>query len=253
MEYSTDLSVQLYCGDSALLLPQLFADSVDLIFTSPPYADSRADTYGGIKPDKYVDWFLPISEQLKRVIKPSGTFLSSQEEAIFGEFLEQLSVFVNKQTYGGKKSAAKGIDLEFSLDDIEYIVAIKSGPNWANKSQIDKMTDDFKSAKKTIRTNNRTANVIAVNGCCYGVDHLPDKGEYFEYCGQQFWQFISGNEELYVQIIEPLGYKAKEMNDDFNQQYAKMVNIFTQEFSDAFCAGGCIDWHKLLVFNSGRK
>jgi len=48
---------------------------VDLIFTSPPYADQRKNTYGGIHPDKYVEWFLPISSELLKVLKPAGTFV----------------------------------------------------------------------------------------------------------------------------------------------------------------------------------
>jgi len=55
-------------------------DSVDLIFTSPPYSDKRKDSYGGIHPNKYVKWFLPISEQLHRVLKPKGSFIMNIKE-----------------------------------------------------------------------------------------------------------------------------------------------------------------------------
>jgi len=57
-------------------------NSIDLIFTSPPYADQRTNTYGGIKPDKYVEWFAPISKELFRVIKPSGTFVLNIKEKV---------------------------------------------------------------------------------------------------------------------------------------------------------------------------
>ena len=56
--------------------------------------------------------------------------LSSQEETIFGGFLEELARFVSKEIYGGKKSSAEGIDLEFEKNNIKYIVTIKSGPSW---------------------------------------------------------------------------------------------------------------------------
>jgi site-specific DNA-methyltransferase (adenine-specific) len=73
-------------GDCRLLLPTLPPDSVDLIVTSPPYADNRKKTYGGIHPDDYVDWFLPISQELLRVLKPSGTFiLNIKEKVVEGE------------------------------------------------------------------------------------------------------------------------------------------------------------------------
>lgn len=62
------------------------ANSVDLVMTSPPYADSRKATYGGIHPDRYVEWFLPIADQLQRVLKPSGTFiLNIKEKVVDGE------------------------------------------------------------------------------------------------------------------------------------------------------------------------
>ena len=55
-------------------------DSVDLIITSPPYADSRLKTYGGIAADEYVDWFLPISDEMLRVLKPTGSFVLNIKE-----------------------------------------------------------------------------------------------------------------------------------------------------------------------------
>jgi len=76
----------IYLGDSKELLSTLADDSVDLIITSPPYADSRKNTYGGIHPDEYVNWFLPISAGLLRVLKPSGTFiLNIKEKVVEGE------------------------------------------------------------------------------------------------------------------------------------------------------------------------
>ncbi len=61
-------------------------DSVDLIVTSPPYADSRKNTYGGISPDEYVEWFLPVAAELQRVLKPDGTFiLNIKERVVDGE------------------------------------------------------------------------------------------------------------------------------------------------------------------------
>ncbi len=77
---------KIYLGDSKDVLQDFEDNSVDLIFTSPPYADSRKTTYGGIHPNKYVEWFLPISVQLLRVLKPTGTFvLNIKEKVVDGE------------------------------------------------------------------------------------------------------------------------------------------------------------------------
>ncbi len=177
--------------------------------------------------------------------------ISSNEETIFGDWLEGLAIFINGKVYNGWKSGIPGIDLEFDKDNKRFIVNIKSGPNWGNSSQISKMNDDFKKAKKTVRTSNSGINVVAVNGCCYGIDNKPDKGDYFKYCGQRFWEFISGNDNLYTEIIEPLSHKAKERNDEFMISYSQMINKFTREFSNEFCDNsGAINWEKLVKFNS---
>lgn len=74
--------------------------------------------------------------------------ISSNEETIFGDWLEGLAIFINGKVYGGWKSGIAGIDLEFDKNDNRYIVNIKSGPNWGNSSQISKMISDFKTAKR---------------------------------------------------------------------------------------------------------
>ena len=73
-------------GDCEQILRDFPDNSVDLIFTSPPYADQRQRTYGGINPAQYVDWFLPKAAQFKRVLKPTGTFiLNIKERVVDGE------------------------------------------------------------------------------------------------------------------------------------------------------------------------
>ncbi len=178
--------------------------------------------------------------------------LSSQEETIFGEFLEGLAIFACKKVYKGKKSSAEGIDLEFEKDSIRYIIAVKSGPNWGNSQQIKRMKANFKQARRILRTSSSSINVMAVNGCCYGKDNKPDKGDYFKYCGQVFWQFISGNDKLYINIIEPLGHQAKKRNEEFLKQYSIIINNFTEKFIADYCISGEINWERLLKFNSGK-
>ena len=180
--------------------------------------------------------------------------ISSNEETIFGDWLEGLAIFINHTVYDGRKSGITGIDLEFDADNTRYIVTIKSGPNWGNSSQIAKMKTDFITAKKTLRTSNSQLNILAVNGCCYGKDKKPDKGDYFKYCGQRFWEFISDDSELFTRIIEPLGYKAKEKNDDFVGLYSQIINKFTKEFANLLCKdNGEIDWDKLVRLNSATE
>lgn len=184
-----------------------------------------------------------------------SAFISSSEEGIFGDWLEGLAIYINQKVYGGRKSATTGIDLEFDKANTRYIVSIKSGPNWGNSSQIKKMVDNFNTARRTLRTSGAQINVIAVNGCCYGrttpQNSYKEKGDYFKYCGQAFWEFVSGDAALYKEIIIPLGYKAQQKNDEYEIAYAKKINQFTFELaSEFFKPNGEIDWEKLVEFNS---
>ena len=190
---------------------------------------------------------LTASDLIKSLL---DAHLSSQEETIFGDFLEGVAIFINGIVFRGYKSSAEGIDLEFDKNFIHYIVSIKSGPNWGNSSQINRMKDNFKKAIKVLRTSNSQLHIQAVNGCCYGRDNRPEKGDYQKYCGQRFWEFISEEKTLYTNIIKPLGYKARERNDEFLEAYAQIINKFTLEFSQDFCVDGKIDWATLVKFNS---
>ncbi|MEK6581951.1 MAG: PmeII family type II restriction endonuclease [Nitrospirota bacterium] len=190
------------------------------------------------------------------LVKPLlDAHLSSQEETIFGDFLEGLAIFICEKVYKGRKSSTTGIDLEFDKDEIRYVVSIKSGPSWGNSQAVNKMISNFNAARKTLRTSNSKINIAAVNGCCYGKKKNPykAKGDYFKYCGQQFWEFISGDENLYTKIIEPLGHKAKERNEEFMVAYAQIINKFTLDFIKDFCIDGKVDWEKLVKFNSAKK
>jgi DNA modification methylase len=97
MEIRTDILL----GDCKEVLQNIPDNSIDLIFTSPPYADQRKSTYGGIHPDDYVQWFLPISEQLLRVLNPNGTFvLNIKEKVVNGErstYVMELILEMRKQ------------------------------------------------------------------------------------------------------------------------------------------------------------
>lgn len=96
-----EIKTELFLGDCKTILEKLPDQSVDLIVTSPPYADQRKGTYGGIHPNEYVNWFLPISQQLLRVLKPSGTFiLNIKEKVVEGErstYVMELILEMRKQ------------------------------------------------------------------------------------------------------------------------------------------------------------
>ena len=78
---------EIITGDCEQVLKTGYLENTfDLIVTSPPYADARKKTYGGIYPDDYVNWFKPKVKEFQRVLKPSGTFiLNIKERVVNGE------------------------------------------------------------------------------------------------------------------------------------------------------------------------
>ncbi|MFW6025563.1 MAG: PmeII family type II restriction endonuclease [Candidatus Woesearchaeota archaeon] len=181
-------------------------------------------------------------------------YLSSSEEKIFGDFLEELAIYIAQKTCNGRKSSASGMDLEFNRDNVHYIVSIKSGPNWGNSSQIRRLETDFKSARSILRQSNRVLNVQSVLGICYGRvrTNYKYRGFIWKLVGQNFWYFISGNENLYKEVVEPLGHKASQFNQRFEEEKSQIINKFTEEFLGEFTSKGLIDWEKIVEFNSGN-
>ena len=179
-------------------------------------------------------------------------YLSSSEEELFGRlFLEELAVFVAAQTVNGQKSSAEGIDLEFEYESVHYLVSIKSGPNWGNSSQKRRLESNFRTAVRVQSQSQVLRHIQPVLGICYGKARSVNNGLYIKHVGQSFWHFISDDPDLYLNIIEPSGYQAREHNESFLLKRDALENRFVAEFVQEFCyPDGTIDWQKLVRFNS---
>lgn len=182
-----------------------------------------------------------------------SAFLSSSEEKMFGDFLEDLAIFIAERTLTGHKSGAQGVDLEFNAGGCHYFVSIKSGPNWGNASQHRQLGGDLQKALNAYRQGRVMAD--AVLGICYGKARTSRNRTfgYLKLVGQNFWTFISGNRELYKEVIEPIGFRAREHNDEFKRKSDAVTNRLVREFVDKYCdKDGVIDWAKLIEANSGN-
>lgn len=196
-------------------------------------------------------------------------YLISQEETMFGNLLEGFAVFVSGHLYGGFKSKLKSVDLEFERADKYHIVGIKSGIYWGNSDQINRMKDNFKKARTILRGRGVEQEIVAVNGCIYGRDQRPLKDTkfikgvgrvaeepekiYYKYAGQDFWHFISGDDELYREIIKPIDEQARVRSEAFNKEYNAKINTMTTEFSKRFTNKGVINWVGLIDYVSRRS
>src|SRR5579884_2371660 len=130
--------------------------------------------------------------------------LSSSEEGSFGSFLEHLAIYVSERTGGGFKSAAEGIDIELVRGKTRYLVAVKSGKNWGNSTQYATLKRNFRRAIQLIHQARPREQVQPTLGICYGNFKTKHIG------GQSFWHLISGDRNLYIDLIEPLGYRAED-------------------------------------------
>ena len=180
--------------------------------------------------------------------------LSASEEKIFGDFLEDLAIFVAQKTVNAKKSSGSGIDFEYRKGNTFFIVSVKSGLNWGNSSQWKALETDYKRAQRVLMQSSHVNNVKCILGVCYGKARTTLKrGIIWQVCGQNFWYMISSSESFYRDIVEPLGHKAKELNESFKEKKAQLVNKLTKEFLDDFCSDdGKILWEKVVKFNSGN-
>lgn len=190
-------------------------------------------------------------------------FLSSQEETIFGDLLEEFAIYICNEIFGGwkaEKGKYRSVDLVFKRDNKIYVVGIKSGPNWGNSDQINKMKENFKKAKEIIKKGGDKSKIIAVNGCMYGTDTKPFKKDkrnprlnYYKICGQQFWELISEDSQLYKKIIQPLEKEAKKRDELFKNLYAKKINELTKNIIESFCVNNSLDWNKIIDYVSKNK
>lgn len=179
--------------------------------------------------------------------------ISSSEEELFGQFLEQLAIFIAGKTCDGIKSDRAGIDLEFNNRGVYWLVQIKSGVNWGNSSQVKRLEQDFNHAVAEVKAaSDPLQDVKAVLGICYGKTRTSAWRGHLRVVGQNFWYFISENPTLYTDIIKPIGHEARAHNEAFLVQKAHLTNRLTQKLITDFCNDGVIDWEKIVQLNSGN-
>ncbi len=188
-------------------------------------------------------------------------FLSSQEETIFGDLMEKLAIHICQQVFNGSKAEQgkyRSVDLIFERGKKTFIVGIKSGPNWGNSDQVNIMKRNFKKAKVLIRNEQGKKDLVSVNGCMYGKDNVPHKVNkdpdlsYHKICGQAFWELISGDDELYKKLIQPLDKEVKKRDEIFKELYVKKINEMTKDVVNLFYTKDNLDWDKIIEYISKK-
>lgn len=179
--------------------------------------------------------------------------LSSSEETSFGGFLESLAIEIAKETCGGLKSPADGIDIDLTKGPVRYLIAVKSGKSVYNADSLRKQLDHFDKAVRTIKQHNASVQLQPTIGICYGNFPTKNTGRYLKIGGQSFWHLLSDDPDLYADIVEPLGFDAEKHDENFKLEKDNAVNRMTREFTIDFCdEAGAIQWPRLVNFVSGN-
>ncbi len=178
--------------------------------------------------------------------------LYASEEKFMGDFLERLAIFTVQQLWNGQKSPATGIDLEFTKDDVRYLVSVKSGPHWSNSSSMAQQRANFHTATAVIKQQSPREHVEPVIGICYSKSRTSFNHGIMTVYGQLFWELLTDDPDFYTTIVEPIGYRALEHNQAFYAEKERILALFAADFTEQYCDDGAINWQRLVSFNSGN-
>lgn len=177
-------------------------DCVDTIITSPPYAEQRTDTYGGIPESEYQEWFMGVAREIYRVLKPTGSFILNIKEHVnagarspyvYKLVLALSELFIWNDTFIWNKPNAfpSGNDKRLK-DGFEYCYMFTKTKDYkffpknvlvrskSYESEIRRTnkgvhnTNNKSGMNMSVRVANeyvRPSNVLEINAGCYGSDH----------------------------------------------------------------------------------
>ncbi len=178
-------------------------------------------------------------------------FLSSSDETIFGNVFFEPIV---KAVSGGVVSPTEGVDIAIETDTRYTAIAVKSGPNPFNSSQVKRQDQEFRTLRSRLMKLQKQFDPLL--GHCYGrrSGEPTDKRVYRIRMGQAFWAELTGDDDFYLKLMDAISVKiTQEHRVKYHVAWEHAVNRYVQEFTRDFCASnGAIDWSKLLAFNSGR-
>ena len=180
-------------------------------------------------------------------------FLSSSEETMFGNVLEEIAIDVCSHAKGGRKSSTESMDLEYDEGRKRTIVQIKSGPKWGNARQKKALVSSFNTARQVVRQG-RNVEVRCVEGICYGPSETKDLGTHWRLIGNDFWFDISGWYGSARGVFNIIGEHAGNGLEEAREiAYRDMVSFLRSR--GAVTVGGQVKWDSLLdlVMTKGGK
>ena len=179
-----------------------------------------------------------------------GAFLTSSDETIFGNvFFEPIALAVS----GGVVASSEGVDIVVESETRYTAIAVKSGPNPFNSSQVKRQDQEFRTLRSRLMKIQKQFDPLL--GHCYGRrrGEPTDKRIYRIRAGQAFWAELTGDDGFYLKLMDAISRTiTQEHRDRYTSAWNRAVNRYTFEFARDFCTpNGAIDWKKLLAYNSG--
>lgn len=156
-------------------------------------------------------------------------YLSSSEETMFGNVLEEIAIAICSQAKGGRKSGIPNIDLEYDEGSTRTIIQIKSGTNWGNSSQHRALRQTFINATKVLRQGGADLSVRCVEGCCYGKSETKEMGTHQRIVGRHFWKDISGWDGTTEGVMQLLGKHASNGLYDIRGKARERMLLFMRD------------------------
>lgn len=187
------------------------------------------------------------SEIVEDILK---AFISSSDEGIFGDsFFEPIAKIV----LGGIASPSSGVDVVAESEKTYKAIAVKSGPNWGNASQLNKQNQDFIALQSRMYKIQKQFDPVIGHG--YGRLNNHPKGKiYRNSSGQTFWTELTGDADFYLKLIRLMKDEPQKHRPEYKLAWDAAINRFTGEFIQEFCdERGMIDWEKLAIYVSSSE
>jgi DNA modification methylase len=241
--FFNDSQAAILEGDCCEILPTLSEDTVDLIITSPPYARARKKQYGGAAHEEYVQWFLPIAQELLRVLKPSGTFiLNIKENVVNGErscYVLELIQALRKQNWlwteefiWSKKNAIPGKWRNRFRDGWERLLQFNKNKNFAMYQDAVKIPCKASTAKRLLNRTVKDLAGIAVSASGSPFVRDPKTWVYHEY--------VYPSNVLYLSCETANRHHCAVFPESLPEWFVKLFTVENDTVLDPFTGSGTV-------------
>lgn len=186
------------------------------------------------------------SEQFLRTLVDA--WVSSSMEGCFGNTLEEIAHHIITSMHIGIKSGTEGCDYDIIREPFRFLLSLKSGGQWGNHGSCQEQGNKFERAKKVIRATDKR-ELVSVMGICYGRKRVTDGLKYadVEIQGQAFWYFLTGDPDLYKDLISIMEKVSRKFYHRFSSRKEKAIIRLLPEFHSRYCCeDGSVNWEILV-------